>query len=217
MKNTTVKMLGMPLIVAVAESIEEFDQLAGRTGAGLDSANSNEIYRGVLTEARDEFCTLLEQQTGIERKTKESGRKRKNDTTGEEEPVYVYAESEAEYVRRVVALLTEQHNAKMREQNPEHKDIGEIPWQEEFKQIVARLSVGGDKEVKFDPKKTERGGPRKMEPRFLKAADDLIGKGLVEQWVAKYGGDGSREAIATKVRELQLAEEAKQDLSAKFI
>lgn len=211
MKNNKVSMLGLELLVAVPETIEEFDTLAGKPGAALASAIANEIYRGVLTEARSEFCGLLEDYSGIPRATKESGRTRKKDD-GSTEPVLVFAETEADYVKRVIAELT----VKANNGKPTDQQVEEIPWKSEFAPLVARLSVGGDKEVKFDPKATERKS-NKIEKRFLDGADNIIAQGRVQDWIAKWGGDGSKDAIALKLKELVEEQERQKPLANQFL
>lgn len=196
MKQQTFKVLGLPLVTMVPETVEEFDALAKKPGACLNEAINNVAYRGVFAEARDIFCELFEQATGIERLTKPSGRKKKNDQ-GVEEDVLVYAESEGEYIRRALGVLAQQQN------------VEEVPiTSPEFATIMSRLSVGGDKEVKFDPSATATSrGPQKLAKMWLEAATvQIINPGLAPQWVAKYGGDETPECIGRKLKELHEAQ-----------
>lgn len=98
MKTQEYSSLGLKVNVLVPESVTEFDTNAKREGACLAEAINNCVYRGTLAEFRDEFCIALEASTGVERKTKPSG---KNDASGN--PVLIYAESEGEYPKRVAA------------------------------------------------------------------------------------------------------------------
>lgn len=73
-------------------SVEEFDQLAGKAGACLDEAVQHVIAHKHLTRVRAAVVSKLEKLTGIERgkTTDESGKNVK------------YTESEQVYFRRVV-------------------------------------------------------------------------------------------------------------------
>lgn len=98
MKTKTYSSLGLNVTLSVPESVEEFDQNAKRSGACLDEATNNVVYRGSLAEFRDSFCEKLSEQSGVSRLTKSSGKK---DADGND--ILVYAESEAEYAKRVAA------------------------------------------------------------------------------------------------------------------
>ena len=76
-------------MLEVPESVEEFDQLAGRQGACLDSAVSNAVFRGHLNKARAAIVTALIEATGIAR-----------DVIGKDGDKDVL-ESEKDYVDRV--------------------------------------------------------------------------------------------------------------------
>lgn len=79
-------------------TVEEFDQNAKRSGACLDEAVNNCVYRGSLAEFRDTFCEQLESTSGVERATKDSGKK---DDKGQ--PILTYTETEGDYAKRVAA------------------------------------------------------------------------------------------------------------------
>lgn len=85
-QNTT---LGLQIVIDVPETAEEFDKLAGRTGACVEEAVRNVIYRSVNPEFRRNLCERLEKETGIERASK---------TTGEgDDAKTVYTQTEKEY------------------------------------------------------------------------------------------------------------------------
>jgi len=83
-------------------SVEEFDKLAGKTGACLAEAVSNVLFRSMLPEFREKFCEAIATKYNVPRKTKPdpSGKK---DTNGN--PKEVFAETEVAYVERVAAQL----------------------------------------------------------------------------------------------------------------
>ena len=204
-----VSSLGLTLKINVPSTVEAYDALAKKTGAALESAIQNELYRGSLTEFRDQFVDLLEAETSITRKTKDTGKTRDVKVTKvvdgnevesvEKEPVLIYDETEAEYVKRVCA-----------ERNCEVTA---------FQPLADRLSEGGDKAIVFDPSATERksAGPKKLAKKYLDAAQSIITGGKTDLWMTKYGGDGAVETIAKKIKELEDAEAAKVSLSDKFL
>jgi hypothetical protein len=205
MTNKTSRFLGLALVTATPSTVDEYEQLSGIPGSCLQSAIANELYRGVFADARAEFCDALEKETLLERKTRATGKKKKNED-GTEEDVLVYDESEAEYVKRVLVELAEKEG------------VAEVPVTR-FQHLADALSVGGSNEIKFDPSRKERAaaGPKKLAKRFIEAAQSVLDAGRGSDWVAKYGGDGTLEAIAGKLKELQDAEDAKQKLSDKFL
>lgn len=87
---------GLKVSVLVYESYDEADTAAGKVNAMLDSGNDNGYYRGPAQDVREYICELLEAETGIERKTKDTGRK---DDKGQ--PILAFAEAEGEYASRV--------------------------------------------------------------------------------------------------------------------
>lgn len=90
----TLKGLKVPCLVY--ESYDEADKAAGKTGAMLESGNDNGYYRGPAQDVREFICEILEEKTGIERKTKPTGKK---DDKGVE--ILAFAEAEGEYAARV--------------------------------------------------------------------------------------------------------------------
>lgn len=87
--------MGQVLPVEVPSTAEEFDQLAGRTGACVDEASKNVIYRSWNHDFREAFCEALEAETGEPRKSHEEGE-------GDKKKV-VYDEKEAPYYNRLIA------------------------------------------------------------------------------------------------------------------
>ena len=109
MKSQQFKSLGLVVNLNVPETVEEFDLNAKKSGRALAEAINNVVYRDCLAEFRDNFCEKLESSTSVERKTKDTGKKRKVTSVVDgkevitEEPILIYAESEAEFVDRVIA------------------------------------------------------------------------------------------------------------------
>jgi len=90
------KSLDLNFTVMVPESAEEFDRLAGVTGACVGEANRNVIYRSVNHEFRDKLCERMENETGVPRESKTS---KKADGT----EVTEYTENEKAYINRLLA------------------------------------------------------------------------------------------------------------------
>lgn len=80
--------------VRVPATAEEFDRLAGRTGACVEEAIRNVVYRSVNHDFRKQLCAKLEEHTGVAREHKlvgEGENKRKE-----------YTESEKKYKARLI-------------------------------------------------------------------------------------------------------------------
>lgn len=82
----------------VPSSVEEFDQLAKKQGAALESAIMNVLYRGTLAKFRAAFVEWLAKETGIARKTRTEGEGEKAKTVPDEK--------DSVYVDRVIATLS---------------------------------------------------------------------------------------------------------------
>lgn len=97
--NTYGTLKGLEVSCLVYDSYDEADRAAGKVNAMLESGNDNGYYRGPAQDVREFICEMLEAETGVERKTKETGKK--NDKG---EPILTFGESEGEYASRVCAL-----------------------------------------------------------------------------------------------------------------
>ncbi len=193
------KIFGLFVPVTQPETAEEFDQIGG-AGSCLANALQYQVFHRLFNVGRDKFTEALAKETGIERLTKDTGKTKKAEDGVTDEPILEWDEKEAVYVARVLATLASQ------------RGVDEVLISE-FQHLADGL------DLTVDPRSPERkpSGPKKLSKRYLDAAQQVIDAGNAEKWVAKYGGDGSLEVIAGKIRELQLAEEAKQDLAAKFV
>lgn len=164
MKTQQFKTLGLPVNLSVPSTVEEFDANAKRTGACLEEATNNVIYRGSLAELRDLIIHGREEEkdasgkvivtafkglediTGISRKTKKvkSGKEQKE--------VEVYDETEGEYIDRVVAT----------------KKVELSSFQSHFDAAAAL--------VEFDASARERkpAGPKKLAEKFKTIATEFL-------------------------------------------
>jgi hypothetical protein len=112
MKTQQFSSLKLTVNLSVPESVAEFDANAKRAGACLEEAINNCVYRGSLADFRYAFLHGIEENkeagikavkgldviTGIERKTKPTGRKDKDGAD-----IVVYAETEGDYFDRICA------------------------------------------------------------------------------------------------------------------
>ena len=236
--------------VAVASSVEEYDRLAGQTGAALESANNNEIYRGVLADFRyyftEEFQKEMKEQypshAELLRQTKSTGKKKRG---SDDEEGVTYAEAEGAYMKRALAVLAS------------IKNVPEVPITD-FQYIADRVMAQpeldaagnpvledvlddsgqptGEKKpkllIRFDPSRAERGerGPKTLPKIYVRAAEQLWSNGKADGFIAHYkltvtpAEDADEaaikalkiDAIARKIKSLEDAERAKEDLANKY-
>ena len=95
--DTTIYMnntLDLTFPVTVPKTASAFDRMAGRTGACVEEAVRNVIYRGVNHDFRAALCERLEAETGEPRKSHEEGEGEKKRT--------VYDETEKQYKARLI-------------------------------------------------------------------------------------------------------------------
>lgn len=223
MQSATIRCLSFnDLSYSVPSTVEEFDKLAQRSGAALDEANKNVLYRAVLNQARYGFLhgieevkdgenviqsviVGLEESTGIERKTKVTKPEVK-DADGKitQEEVTIWAETESDFEDRVYATLV--------------KD-GKFPSIEAAAASYRSLMQDVLNALPFDPKKQERqtSGPKKTPKTYFGIADALIERcaGNVEDAVARFNAktgqsiDANRDALAKAIWLDQVAQKKK--------
>jgi len=225
----------------VPASIEDYDRLAGKPGAALEAAVDNVVYRAgsCLPELRYQFVTELEKRLlqefpehaeQLKRKTKTNGKTR----AGEEK--IVFAEAEAEYVRRVLPIVASLRNLDevpitefqfIVDSVMEMEDLKEdgTPNTDDAGNLIGKL-------VRFDPSPRDM-GPRepKVLPKTYKAAGDaIVASGRADAWLEKYGvkfiapedADEQKlntlkaEAVGWKIKALEDAERAKVNLAGKY-
>lgn len=196
MKNTTIKSLGLTLSISVPSTVAEFDQNAKKEGACLEQAVNNILYRGVLAEFRGDFCEAVEKAFSLERKTKDTGRTKtvKDEKTGVEtkESIFVYAESEAEFIDRVIAS----------------KGITRESLQPLADAVLAAKNADGTLKIVFDASATEKkvAGPKKLAAKFSDAAKQLLESGKAEQF--------NKKLAAAKLATFTATGETEKDVTA---
>jgi hypothetical protein len=98
MKQNPVYSLGQEFQLAVPESVGEYDQLAKKDGAALESAIANAIFRGYLPEWRTKYVEELEKVSGVKREVDAEGNPTGTDA------------SENKYAERVYATVAKDEN-----------------------------------------------------------------------------------------------------------
>lgn len=145
------------ITLGVPETLEEYDQLAKRSGACVEDAVDYTIFHCTLGEVREAFCDAITKETGIARREIGTG-----EFTGEGENKTEVTKTERpdDFYRRVCA------------------EKGLNPDAEPFAAIATSLSVGGNAEVKFDPAVAARTGkPKKLPDDYRNAATKILANG----------------------------------------
>ena len=191
MISKTFNTLGLDFPLNVPETAAEYDQLAKREGACVESAVANTVYRGLLPQVRQLLTDAVAEQTGIERRTKPTGKTRTikgedgaPDTT---EEIVVWAETEAAYFDRVLA----EKGAK----------------KEDFLSLLTSITS----KLAFDPSEAEAPpkAPTKVAKKWLDAAEQIIREGrgdrIAAQLASKLGipVDTSAESLGRAIAEDQ--------------
>lgn len=164
MKQIQVKCLGIRYPHEVPETTEEYDALAGKQGAALESATSNVIYRSSNAVFRRELASLVEDSTGIERKTEQTGTKtvkvkgEDGEVTETEEPIVEYSETEKTYFDRVCDEL-----------GLETEEAKQAKFADEIEQAAAKAT--------FDPTQREAsagGKSRRAKKRYRTFVETVL-------------------------------------------
>jgi len=209
MKNKNYRPLGLTVALTVAESVDEFDRLAGKVGACLEEAVDNIVYRGGMADFRDTFLhgdaskniIGVEEETGIEREFETRELKSKN-ADGSANTTDVWTESEAVYFNRVKATLVKNGTYPSVEAVLAH-------FQDLANQVAASIT--------FDPAAAEpkTRAPRKASKENLAIAQKYIDLGKADKFAAlltsKLGHPvlATLEALAAGVAEDLRNQEAK--------
>lgn len=194
MKTTTFKSLGLNVNVSVPSDATEFDSLAKKSGACVEEAVRNVVYRGTLAEFRDillhgrkvvtatdttpavEGITGMDEMFKIERKTKptldKDGKPKKN-AAGEE--LTAYDESEQEFFDRIVAT----HGITATDQ----QKLADV--------VNAALT--------FDPSASERkpAAPKKLPAKYSDIAKKILEGGKIDALNTKLNKALSKSFTAT--------------------
>lgn len=166
MINKQFKTLGLTYSFGVPQTAAEYDQLAKREGACVESAVANQMYRGVFAKVRALFTEALEEQSKIERRTKETGKNRtikgENGAPDTVEAIVVWDETEQDYLNRVLAATS----SKLED------------YQGLLDSITSKLT--------FDPSEAEAApsAPRKTAKKWLDAAQEIINAGAADKVAA---------------------------------
>lgn len=184
MKTAKFKSLGLEVNLEVPASVEEFDTNAKRTGACLDEAINNVVYRGSLAELRDLFLhgreadketgatafDGIEQKTKIERKTRDTGRKDKDGNA-----ILTFGETEAEYFDRVCATQKVEPSS------------------------FQTLMDAAAKLVRFDAAARERkpAAPKKLANKYRETAEAILKGAHLKRFVADVKAALGKEFKAT--------------------
>jgi hypothetical protein len=120
--------------VSIPETVQEFDSLAKKEGAAIQAAVTQEIYHGTLSDIRSAAEELICEAYKATRR---------------EVGTNVFEEVDG---KKVEQTKEEKWDTFLTRVAAENNLPGETP----FQHIFDRLSVGGDKEVKFDPSAQKR-------------------------------------------------------------
>jgi hypothetical protein len=164
MKQNPVYSLGQEFQLAVPESVSEYDQLAKKDGAALESAIANAIFRGYLPEWRTKFVEELEKVSGVKREVDAEGTPTGTDA------------SENKYAERVYATIA--------------KDEGITP--DAAKAKFAGLAQEVASKIAFDPSKKERtgGGSNLIAKTYIKIATEAFDGGKIQMLADKLANFG---------------------------
>lgn len=159
MAQKQTSSLNHKFTITVVDSVEAYDIAAKRAGACLSDAINQVIAHDTLGDIRDVFVGLIEEKTGIKRVEVNTGKITKNEK-GESIPI-MRLETEGDYYQRVCA------------------ELGLDEDKEPFADLAARISAGGDKEVKFDPSVREKKAPKspKLRNDSLEYAKSYLSRG----------------------------------------
>ena len=175
MKVIQVNSLGFTLNKAVPETNEEYDNLAKRgPNAACEDASASTLYRGTFPQYRDAFLEKVAEITGIERRTKETGKK---DSDGQ--PVVVWDETEGEYWKRVKA----------------EKSLSDEAAIQQFAELAQQCMD----DASFDPSVKERksAGPRAIAKTYTKIATEAVNTGKASALAGLLGSKLGREVALT--------------------
>ena len=174
-KPMTVSSLGFDLTYAVPATVHDYDHLAKKEGACLDSAVLNVIYRSVFAKFRSAFLDAVVNNTGIERPTEVVKNKDgtvKTEGEGDEKvEVTRYVNTEKVDFDLICAKLVQ-----------EKKFASVEAAAASFKDLAQRTIDG----IAFDPSETEKApaGPKVVAATYTKIAQKASDTGKLESLAA---------------------------------
>lgn len=179
MQNIVNSTLGFKVNVAVPSTVEEYDQLAGKAGAALESANMNVVYRSWNNQFREAMSDHLAAVTSIKRETEIVLNKDGSQKIDEEtkQPVERYTETAADHVDRVFATLVKDGKAASVE-------AATHAYSTDAQKIADSIS--------FDPaeRQPKATGPKKVAQKWIALATEIATR-----------GEAVVSALATKLSE----------------
>ena len=99
--------LGYKLSFKGPNSVEDYDQKAGRVGACLEDACDNTIYRGTLPEWQDAFAAAVEEKLKVKRGIDQAATDRAKSRAKDPSKIQDVAEKVKAFVQRVTAGMSE--------------------------------------------------------------------------------------------------------------
>lgn len=178
-KTIKVSSLGYnTLTYAVPATVEEYDRLAKKTGATLDSAVLNVIYRGTLAEFRSKFIETVSNNTGIERATEPVlDKEGKQKVDEDKEPVVRFVNTEGKDFDLILATLVK---------NDKFESVEAAAAS--FTTLAQSILDG----IPFDPSESDRkpAGPKKVAKAYVTIATKAEAAGKLDTLAA---------ALATKL------------------
>ena len=235
MKQVKVNtLLFTGLLYNVAASAEEYDRLAKKADACIDSANNNTIYRSTLADLRYNFLHGVdavgkpgdekyvaarpgfEQITGIERKTRETGKFRGE---GElKEPVVVWDETEVDYFKRGLAELVKNKSVI----TINDTSFGPFASVEAAALPFTAVAQSHLDAIPFDPSETEKtpSGPKKIAAIYLAVAKKIVAAGKADAAAAELSSklgitvDPTEDSLSRAISEDQRRE--REQVGAKY-
>lgn len=198
MKDIKVNTLGFELSISVPADAAEYDRLARKENACVESAVFNTIYRSTLAKFRDVFTSRVENETSIPRESEPildaQGQVKKNDDGDE---LFRYTETEKDYFARVCATLV--------------KD-GSFASPEAAAASFANMAQEIMSSIAFDPAEKERApaGPKKIAKAYVELASQREAEGklldLAQKLRQKLGNwkiEDTVESVARAIAEDQ--------------
>lgn len=206
-----VATLGFNLNFNVPSTVEEYDTLAKKVGACLDSAVMNVIYRSVFAKFRSTFADAIENNTGITRLTEPTGKKVKDEAGNETaEDAVRYTETEKKYFDRVCATLVQD------------KAFESVEAAAASFATLAQTTIDS---IVFDPSESEAApaGPKKLAKAYIAVAEKALAAGkleaLAETLATKLGNwkvEATVDSVARAVSEDQRRKREAQKLDTEY-
>jgi len=218
-KVIEVNSLGYALKHTVPSTVHEFDRLAGKEGAALDSAIYNVEYRGTLASFRENFVDWLANQTGIERPTEAVLNKDGTPALDEDkEPKYRYVNTEAKDEALIIATVAK---------DGLQTESGLVTFAS-IEAVKAHFASDAQRHldaIAFDPAESERKptAPKKVAKQYVTLAQSAHDKGTIVAFAAKLAeilGDWKVEptvdSVAKAIAEDQRRKREAKNLSAEY-